>query len=519
MLMIVLLAIILRIVQWPAFHEVRDGDELGYSWGSLQLLEGNLPGIHYAPAGPQTWIGWGYEGLVTTKHLVFPDENEKAAPLELRPFLAINHTLFDSYRDSGWLREVWILSSFLLAIAGVVAAYRLGFVRAGLPGAIFLGGTLAVLPLFLEFSVQARPYMAAWSLGIIALYYALASPRPMALIVSALFLGLSVASRVDMLLLLPLIWSELWQKRDTMRWQSLLHYHGALVLSFVVAAPWYLMTLIASLRAVATIRGAGGLPVDKPIAVLFHVLWDQGMLLDVILFVFGLVLLIISRPRRWFILIYFLVIAFSVFEGAAFGLRYQGAPIVLALVTSVSAIAWISEAAPGVALGLSVLALVLPAGQSVRLISATKTNYVPESATEWVEAHVPAGTIVYVRPWISNLLPTAGASDVAWSEVTDNFAYARKFKSGMERFHLNEGEIPRALSEVNLALERANRRCFFILGSRQSVPEPRYDLRVFESGPVFGIRDLPAVFAQTGGVVVIRSPASDPITQSLGDPV
>jgi hypothetical protein len=519
LLVIAIAAATLRILQWPAFHEVRDGDELGYAWGSLQLLEGNLPGIHYAPAGPQTWVGWFYEGLVTAEHLARPDNSERQAPREIRPFLAVNHSVFDSYRDTGPLRQVWIASSFLLAIAAAVAGYRLGLARAGIAGGLFLGGTVALLPLFVEFSVQARPYGAAWSLGIIALYYALASPRPQALTISAIFLGLSIASRVDMVLLLPLVWSELWlAKRDAPRWQTLVRYHVALVLSFIAAAPWYLMTLIASLRAVATIRGAGGLRVDRPVAVLFQVLWEQGLLLHVILFLFGLVLLILQRPRRWFLAIYLLIIAFSVFKGAAFGLRYQGAPIVLAIVVSVSAIAWICRTAPAIAVGLSAIALIVPAGQTARLISITKRNHVPDSATEWVESHVPPGTIVYVRPWITNLLPTPAASDAAWSEVTDSFAYARKFKSGMERFHLSEGEIPRALSEVNLALERANRRCFFILGSRQWIPEPRYDTRVFESGPVFGIRNLPAVFSETGGVVVIRGPASDPITQSLGNP-
>lgn len=78
--------------------------------------------------------------------------------------------------------------------------------------------------------------------------------------------------------------------------------------------------------------------------------------------------------------------------------------------------------------------------------------------------------------------------------------------------------MPRALSEVNLALERANRRFMFILGGRQRIDAPRYDTRIFESGPAFGVRDLPAVFRQTGGVVILRGPATDPIAQSLGHP-
>src|SRR5205823_1032616 len=132
------LAIAIRVLYWPALHELRDGDELTYSWGSLQLLEGNLPGIHYAPAGPQTWVGWLYEGLITIRNVALPDPSEKGAPLQLRPYLAINHTLFDAYRDSGGLRQVWIATSFFCAIGGVAAACGLGFSKARNAGALFL---------------------------------------------------------------------------------------------------------------------------------------------------------------------------------------------------------------------------------------------------------------------------------------------------------------------------------------------------------------------------------------------
>ena len=168
---LLLLAIAVRLFHWPAPHELRDGDELGYAWGSLQLLEGNLPAIHYAPAGPQTWMGWMYAGLVSIKHLASPDSTESQAPRQLRPFLAIDHALFDLYRDAASLRQVWIATSFVCAMAGVVAAFGLGLARARLPGAIFMGGTIALLPLFVDFSVQARPYIAAWSFGVMALYF------------------------------------------------------------------------------------------------------------------------------------------------------------------------------------------------------------------------------------------------------------------------------------------------------------------------------------------------------------
>ncbi|HVI77872.1 MAG TPA: hypothetical protein VM715_06855, partial [Candidatus Acidoferrum sp.] len=118
----------------------------------------------------------------------------------------------------------------------------------------------------------------------------------------------------------------------------------------------------------------------------------------------------------------------------------------------------------------------------------------------------------------TNPLPTSAAADTTWSEVASVDAYRKKFESGSKRFSVDVAEIPRALSEVNLALERANRRCFFILGGCDWVAAPRYDVRVFQSGPVFGIRDLPTVFGQTGGVVVVRSSREDPLVQQLGKP-
>src|SRR4051812_25266631 len=85
--MFIALSLLVRAFVWPGIHELRDGDELAYAGGSLQLLEGNLPGIHYAPAGPQTWIGWSYTAVLTAKHLIAP-QSDMHNPLALRPFVA-----------------------------------------------------------------------------------------------------------------------------------------------------------------------------------------------------------------------------------------------------------------------------------------------------------------------------------------------------------------------------------------------------------------------------------------------
>jgi hypothetical protein len=519
MFAIVLIAVVTRVSHWPALQEVRDGDELTYTWGSLQLLEGNLPGDHYVPAGLQTWVGWFYEGLISAAHFAHPDNKEREAPIQLRPFLAIDHAVFAAYRDTGQLRQVWIVVSVACSIAAVIAAFRLGFFKAGIPGGILLGGTFAVLPLFVEFSVQARPYIVAWSLGAIALYFALGSTNRRALPLSAVFLGMAIGSRIDMVMLLPVIWSEAWM-RDRKQWaQRMLQYHGILLLSFLVTAPWYLMTLVGCLRALGTIRGSSaGQLTAGPVAIVRDLVWDQGMLFQLLLCIVAIIGCFAGRPRRPLLGGYIIILTLSMFKGAVFGLRHQGAPLLILLVVGIYVLPFIRRFSPGLAAGLSIAALLIPAAQTLRLIATTRANKAPDGATEWVESHVPPGSIVYLRPSIHNPLPTASAADESWTEVVDNTAYQRKFRSGLDRFNINASEIPRALSDVNLAVERANRRFMFILGSRPWIDAPRYDARVFESGPVFGVRDLPARFRETGGVVVLRGPASDPLAQALGSP-
>src|SRR4029077_4718563 len=163
---------------------------------------------------------------------------------------------------------------------------------------------------------------------------------------------------------------------------------------------------------------------------------------------------VIQCPRRWFLAAYMVLIGLSIFKGAAFGLRYQGAPLVLTLLAGVYALEWLRRYSTVIPLVLSLVALVLPGIQVGRLLAEHWRDRISDGATQWVEAHVPSGSIVYVRPYITNLLPTSEAADAAWVEVIDNSAYKRKFMTGLQRFGLSAEEIPRALSEVNLALER-----------------------------------------------------------------
>lgn len=517
LVVVVLLGVSLRVTLWPALHELRDSDELTYTWSSLQLLEGNIPGEHYVPAGPQIWAGWAYEGLISLKNLAFPNPVERAAPLQLRPFLAVDRALFDAYRDGGALRQVWVVVSFICAVGGIIAAFRLGSVKAGSVGAIFLGGSMAVLPLFAEFSVQARPYIVAWSLGIAALYFALASPRPRALMISAVLLGLAIGSRIDMLILLPLVWSEVWQRHKMTAWRTMILYHGLVAMSFILVAPWYLMTLLASLRAIATIRGSStGVTAAGPAMVFLDVIRGQGMLFQIALFAVGVGLLAVRR--RFCLTLYLILVSLSMLKSGTAGLKHQGAPLIVILTVALFGLEWIRGRSTRTAALTAWVALIFPLLRTSTLIAITRSNYAPDLATQWIEQHVPSGTTVYLQPGIWNLLPTPQAADAAWTEVTDSSAYQRKFSSGLERFGLKPEEAPRALSEINLAIERTNRRFLFILGGCPWVEGPRYDTRVMAYGPVFGVRDVAGALNQTGGVVVLRGPANDDKVTSLGSP-
>ncbi|MFN2508808.1 MAG: hypothetical protein ABR589_08555 [Chthoniobacterales bacterium] len=505
-----------RAAHWPSMHDVRDGDELAYTWGSLQLLEGNLPGIHYSPAGPQTWVGWAFEAAISMKQLVYG----RPAALQVRPFLAVDDAVFNAYRDGGLLREVWIITSVVVTLAGTAAASRLGYVKSGLAGAAFLGGAAAILPLFVDFSVQARPYATAWSFGMMALYYATASKRLHAAALSAVCMGLAIGSRIDMAILFPIVWSEFWNDAPSEgRWRKLILYHAIAAGTFLIVAPWYVPTLVASLRAIASVRGSTvGFAVLTKSEILRQLLWSEGLIVYVLLFVFGVTLCVRSKPRKWVLALYLLLLGASFFKGAAFGLRYQGAQLIIILFIATTALQWLHRRSAGLAAVAASLALVAPSVETFSLIAKTKRGRAPDEAVSWVEAHISPGAIVYVRPWITNLLPTAEASDASWHEVADGAAYRKKFRQGMERFHLASDEEPRALSDVNLALERGIRRFMFILGGHPSLPIPRFDVRVFDTGPVFGVRPIDRAFRETGGVVILRGPLNDPACEALGIP-
>src|SRR5665213_3388298 len=88
---VIVVAMVLRIWDWPGRYEVRNVDEAGYLYGSLALVEGITPGYKPSPAGPQIWLGWAIAEIDTVRHFVHPPLSQPKVAVAVRPFLAMDH--------------------------------------------------------------------------------------------------------------------------------------------------------------------------------------------------------------------------------------------------------------------------------------------------------------------------------------------------------------------------------------------------------------------------------------------
>ena len=531
--LVVVIALSLRLVVFPHHDEIRGFDEAGYLTGSLALLEGLPPGYKAAPAGPNTWVGWFYAGFTAVWYEVHPGLEEKSVPAAVRPFVAVNHALFDQYRDLSHLHDVWIITQLLLSLWAVFAAFRFGYHRAGPTGGILIGGLIAALPLYVDYSMMSRPYMTAWSFAILSLNAATTRKPGKRAFVAAVFMGLSIASRIEMLLFVPVVAWEFLFKPDPRPFAAMLRFIGVTTVTLLLAAPWFIVHLFGNLRTIATVRlGGANLEGASTFAgLLKEMAWSRQGLIGVLIgFCLVLIVLLIpgrnlswtedagrpgERSRLTLLTMYVALLLASLIHGPVL-LHQQGA-VVLGLITfSAFAAAVVDRITPTFAPVVAILVFLMPALRTIQLIHHSREIYSADGSIDWVETHVPAGTIVYLQPGLQNLLPTAESSTALWREVTDAAAGARKFQSGMERFGLSAGQMPRALDDENMIQERGNRRGLYILGSGTQLIAPRFDIRVYDSSPVFGVHDVAAAFARTGGVVISQNSRGIP---QLGEPV
>lgn len=520
------LALFIRAWDFPHRNELRYLDEIPYCQGSLQLLEGMIPEYKYSPGGPQTWAGWIYAGAVSAWHVIHPGAEERAVSMELRPFVAVNHALWDAYADLSIVRCIWILIAWPVVLGAVISGFRIGHRQAGLAGGILTAALVAMLPIFVDLSNQGRPYMMAWALGIIAIDLAMVAQSARQWTVAAIVMGLSIASRIDMLMLLPIVWSEIWarRQRDGLV-KPLIRYHGIVAVSTLVVAPWILTNLIGNLRIIATVRLST--PVTGPVPItdtLKDVAWNQGLGIALVLCLIGLIV----RPadgskRRWLRNVFVLLALASIFKATGFGLQHQGGPLVILIAFCAAGLVPLVGKRWHIACAVVAAGLVVPIFQCFRLVHRHHMDYVDEDAVAWIEQHVPPGTAVYTANWLQPVIPTTAASDRLWSEVNDNNAWQKKFTAGMQRFNLSAGQIPRALSDEDMIIERGNRRVWFILGSRPQVPRVRFDVNVIGApGMVYDINDPVEAVVQHGGVLLWRQfqgVSFIPDTSALGPPI
>src|ERR1051325_652240 len=276
LLFILFIAVAIRIWVLPSRNEIRDGDEIGYVTDGLVAWEGMLPGWRAVPAGPQTWVGWFWIATRSAWDFV---KQPSTTPTVLKPFTAIDQALFDTYVDPGPLRQLILWISIAIAMIGVAAAYRLGLKYGGEAGAVLIGGIAALLPIYIEFAGISKSCSDSWLLGIASISYAATLVRPKVSWVSGILLGLAIASRIDMILLAPIVMWALWDNLGTdgllaLAVRTLLI--SALTLS--LAAPWLMIGFVGTLRTFAMARVVGYWNVESPRLTTFKALtWTEGL--------------------------------------------------------------------------------------------------------------------------------------------------------------------------------------------------------------------------------------------------
>ena len=498
-----------RVFNFPVHQEVRDCDEIAYLTSGLILWEGMTPGLKHTPAGPQTWVGWLYAAALSGHDLLTGGAEQAGESWKIRPFLAVDSALFASYANPVPLRQLMLTLQALLALVGVYAAFRLGYARGGLGTGLVIGGLAATLPLFVEFAGMTRPYSDAWSFLLLALATAAAADGRRRWIASGIFLGLAVASRIDMLAAVPLVLWEFWNRREPGTFRTtVVRLGGTALVVTLLAAPWLLTSLVGNLRNIATVRVAGQFDSASPrLATLWDLTVGQGLGPFLLVLVMGMAVVRSGAPTRWRPLAAYLgLLLLSMFVGPYQPMRYHAVAILALLSCGALATAAVLRRWPRLTAPLIALVLLVPGVQSVLLVQQNRAEAVPDEAIRWVEERVPPGTVVYISPAFELCppLPTAAAADRIWQEVTDENAWQRKFGRGLSRFGLTTDYIPRALSEENLLLDRGNARRWFILGGQPGEVRPRYDIRLYHYSPTFGVQNLAEEFARTGGVVIWR---------------
>ena len=518
---LLILAAALRIWNLPARNEVRDWDEVGYACDGLVLWEGISPGWESTPAGPQAWEGWLFAaGRSGWEYLHTP----AGTPKMIKPLLAINQALFKTYEDLGTLRLLLIWVSIGTSLIGVYGGYLLGARYGGAAGGLLTGGVVAFLPMYIEFAGYAKSCTDAWMLAIAAVACAAAATGGKRRWLPGVLLGLGIGSRIDMVVVAPLVLWALWENPISGMewWKAMLAALGITVAMGLLSAPYAMQGFVGIFRQIGLSKGEAYWGAEAQRTATFtELMGDQGLGPIMLLAIAGILLVLLRGRLKHVVLVgYAVLMAASIFMGHHQPMRYNGGPLIVILAGVALTTGAILRRLPRSAMALAVLMVALPFVQSVRAVLAMKQLYTPENAVEWIDEHIPAGTTVYLHPGFNSraVLPTPAAADAIWAIISNDQTWKLKLEDASKRFSLPEEQIPRALSEDNLVKDRGFCRRWFILGGGQS-DRPRYDVRLVAMSATFGLKrdEVGGEFKKTGGVVLWQT-RSGGMPPRLGEP-
>jgi hypothetical protein len=494
-----LVGAILRLARFPYGDSPAQFDEVSYLSNGLLMLDGETSINKYAPSGPLTWFSAAYGGLRALITLVADKADVAAYPWIIRPAAALQSALFDLYADMTGLRLVVAALTLLLSLAGVAAACRLGKALNGVPGQAIAGLLAACLPIFIEMSTETRPYASAWAFALLALAGAgRANTRTVA---TGLFLGLAVASHIDMIRIVPLVLLLQWHHAESQGrrledhgppWREFGKTAGVALLAFLVVAPWYMLHFADNIRQIFSVRIFGTTAADQD-SILQQ--WLQaGIAVPLIVTLGGLILAALQRNRPAFAgAIWLILNTLLALHPSDHGLYHDGSLLVMIVALLPLSMAVLSDFAPVLRRPwVAWIAVVLIAGPTVWRGAVTAfaegRSLEPDSAIAWIEANVPAGTRVYVDSGqFRSLLPIVEAADRLWADAAAPEAWTTKYTQDMAKYGLTGTRPLRVMSGDRLASDRGNRRRFYILGADLRPDIPRYDLWSVSYGGFFDL--------------------------------
>lgn len=485
---VTVLGLVVRLLLFPPPYALPGVDELGYAAEGLLLLEGVTPGYKFAPAAVTTWVGFLFGAFGSVLYLFDPTVIGQSASLLIRPLFALDAALFTIYADMSGLRLALQITSLAISLLGIAAAALIGRHYGDWPGALLSGGLMALVPMVALESVTSRPYAAAWSLAVVSIAAMVALRGRRRWGIAGICLGLAIASRIEMILLVPLLGWSAWSTEDPEdRTVVLARTGGVAALTFLVAAPWFVTHLVGNVRKVVTVKLLA--PEGWNFPELLRGLNAEGLGIAMVLIPVGLLLR--ARRERGLVLgglALLILVIVSAGRPSSGGLRHQGDLFVLLVVLGAYALAGVSalrgadERDRLLEGAVAIAVLTFPLFRTVETIDTTRSGWVDHDVVGWIEEHVPEGTPVFFNGLIIHAptkvpLPTQASADRVWEALIEPNAWRRKFRERIRSADIRVEKVPRALSMEHMYQQLGAERRYFILGGEGvGSQRPRYEL-------------------------------------------